>query len=549
MTIDEHLGSNNERANHERANHEREGQPGQNPPLVSRRTLLHGALAGAVALPALRALTGRNTNLLRSFDSALTSSRSPQVPQRSGTLQVANLSEPNFIDPAYALEVEEFAVVRSVYDGLLQWNTSESLLVPALATSWTSNSNATVWTFKLRPGVTFQDGTPFNSTAMKTTLMHYLPGAWGFLLGGMKSVDDSNPLVLKVTFSTPNPDFARNLTFIKAMSPMLIQQKAAAKRAVGTGAFQWGEWVHGQKITLSASSNYWATPEPHIAGIDLTTVTDENARVNGLQSGSLNLIIRVDPHDLPALASDSKVGLSGGPSWLELHLTFRCDQPVTSDVRVRQAIAYGVNRDIIVKDVLLGAGTVATSPIPIGCYGHITPTTAYSYDPDKSRALLKAAGYSKGLTLKMGTGSPIYQLVGEAMAAQLSAAGIKIIFDVEDPGVLVADLGAKKPKHDLFILTYGWVNGGPFHFDTGLVLAHPEYKGAALTQLIHKCNTTPDGPARLSYLAQAQNLFMKVIPHLPLYYANNTDAFSSTVHGYVYPKDAYQPVFANTSFS
>jgi hypothetical protein len=103
MTIDEHLGANNER----------KGQPVQDPPLVSRRTLLHGALAGAVALPALRALTGRNSGLLRSFDSALTSSRSPLVPQRSGTLQVANLSEPNFIDPAYALEVEEFAVVRS----------------------------------------------------------------------------------------------------------------------------------------------------------------------------------------------------------------------------------------------------------------------------------------------------------------------------------------------------------------------------------------------------------------------------------------------------
>jgi ABC-type transport system substrate-binding protein len=70
-----------------------------------------------------------------------------------------------------------------------------------------------------------------------------------------------------------------------------------------------------------------------------------------------------------------------------------------------------------------------------------------------------------------------------------------------------------------------------------------------LTELVHECNTTPDGPKRLSYLAQAQDLFMQQIPHLPLYYANNTDAFSSTVHGYVYPKDAYQPVFANTSFS
>jgi ABC-type transport system substrate-binding protein len=445
--------------------------------------------------------------------------------------------------------VEEFAVVRSVYDGLLQWNTTQSQLVAALAESWTSNSNATEWTFKLRPNVTFQDGTPFNSSAMKATFSHYLPGSWGFLLSSMTTLDDSDPLVLKVSFSAPNPDFGRNLTFIKAMSPLQIQKKTSAKQAVGTGAFQWGEWVHGEKITLAASSSYWGTPEPYLDGIDLITVTDETARVNGLESGSLNLIMRVDPHDLPSLASNAKVGLSGGPSWLELHLTFRCDQPITSNLLVRQAIAYGVDRDTIVKDVLLGQGTVAPSPIPIGCYGHITPTTSYSYDPDKSRALLKAAGYSKGLTLKMGTGSPDYALVGEAMVAQLSSAGINVIFDVEDPGVLVADLGATKPKHDLFILTYGWVNGGPFHFDTGLVLAHPQYKGRALTELVHECNTTPDGPKRLSYLAQAQDLFMQQIPHLPLYYANNTDAFSSTVHGYVYPKDAYQPVFANTSFS
>jgi peptide/nickel transport system substrate-binding protein len=164
--------------------------------------------------------------VLRSLLGEGTKARTGQVSKRSGTLQVANLAEPNFIDPAYALEVEEFAVVRSVYDGLLQWNTTESQLVPALAESWTSNSDATEWTFKLRPNVTFQDGTPFNSSAMKTTFTHYLPGSWGFLLGTMTNVDDSDPLVLKVSFSAPNPDFGRNLTFIKAMSPLLIQQKA-----------------------------------------------------------------------------------------------------------------------------------------------------------------------------------------------------------------------------------------------------------------------------------------------------------------------------------
>lgn len=516
---------------------------------ISRRTLLQGAVAGAVALPGMGHVLRDLPATRRPSGLHLPQATQGPPTKRSGTLQVANLAEPNFIDPSFSLEVEEFAVVRSVYDGLLQWNTNQNQLEPALATSWSFNSDATQWTFKLRPDVTFQDGTPFDSRAMKTTLQYYVSGNWGFLLGGMKTIDDSNPLVLKVTFSEPSPDFARNLTFIKAISPLLIQQKAAAKRAVGTGAFQWGEWVHGQKITLTASDNYWGKPKPYIDGIDLITVTDETARVNGLESGSLNLIMRVDPHDLPTLAANPKVGLSGGPSWLELQLTFRCDQPITSDVRVRQAIAYGVDRDTIVKDVLLGQGTVAPSPIPIGCYGHTTPSTGYSYNPSKSRALLKAAGYPNGVTLKMGAGSPAFALMGQAMVAQLSEAGVTVAFDVEDPGVLVADLAAKKPKHDLFILTYGWVNGGPFHFDTDLVLAHPHYKGAALTSLIHKCNTTPDGPRRLSLLAQAQEMFMQVVPHLPLYYAVNTDAFSSTVHGYVVPKDAYQPVFANTYFS
>ena len=247
MTTEEHLGTT----------HNSPAPPAPSSPLVSRRTLLQGAVAGALALPAFRALKGTRADLAGSFHPQLASSRAPQLASRSGTLQVANLSEPNFIDPAYALEVEEFAVVRSVYDGLLQWNASQSQLVAALATSWSANANATEWTFKLRPDVTFQDGTPFTSSAMKTTLSHYLPGSWGFLLGGMTKVDDSDPLVLKVSFSAPNPDFGRNLTFIKAISPTLIQQKAAAKRAVGTGAYQWGEWVHGEKITLSANTNYW----------------------------------------------------------------------------------------------------------------------------------------------------------------------------------------------------------------------------------------------------------------------------------------------------
>ncbi len=513
---------------------------------LSRRTVLQGA-AGTLALPAIRALTGglpaSRTVVARESGRRVGPPRHP-----TGTLRAAISAEPNFINPADALELYEYAVVRSVYDGLTQWNTAYNKLEPALAVSWGSNADATEWEFHLRPDVKFQDGTPFNSAAVRRSIEEYIPNAWGVLYANLKTIDDSHPLVLKVGFSEPSPDFGRNQTFVKVISPKLLKENAAAKRAVGTGAFEWVTWEHGRQINLRANPNYWGKPEPYIRDLDLIIVQDETARVDGLVSGSLGLIMEVDPHDIPSIRSDRKLALATSPTWEELNLTYRCDQPIVNDVRVRQAIAYGINREAIVKDVLLGAGVVADSPLPYGTYGHITPDIAYSSDPAKSRQHLKAAGYPKGISLNLAGASSLatIPLMGQAMVAMLAEAGITVNFEIMEAGVLVSDLLAPHPKHQLFIITYGWVNGGPFQFDVLNVLNHPQYKGAALTKLIVASNSTADGPKRLKYLSDAQNLFMQQLPHLPLYDATDTDAFEANVHGYEVPRDAYQPVFART---
>lgn len=511
--------------------------------LVGRRDLLRGIGAGTLLLGGGSLLTacGPSSTPSPSGSAAVTAGSAS-----GGTLQAAIYAEPNFINPADALELSEYSVVRSVYDGLTQWNADYSDIEPALALSWSSNADATDWVFKLRPDVKFQDGAPFNSTAVKKSIQEYVPNAWGALFANLKTIDDSDPLTLKLSFSASNPDLARNQAFVKVISPQLLAAKQAAKKAVGTGAFQWVSWAKGQKITLTANKDYWGKPEPHLGGLVLPIVTDETARVSGLQSGSLGLIMQVDSHDLPSLKSAPGIATSPTSTWLELNLTFRCDQPATKDPRVRQAVAYGIDRAALVKNVLLGQGVVATSPIPAGCYGHVTPTAQYSYDPAKARALLKAAGYPNGISLNL-SGGQTYSLLGQAMVAQLAEAGIKVHFDIQDPGVEVNDLVAKKPKHELFIITYGWVNGGPFHFDTLNVINHPQYKGAALQALINTANTTADGPKRLQALSDAQNLFMTELPHLPLYYAIDNDAFTSKLTGYSTPKDTYQPVFARAS--
>jgi peptide/nickel transport system substrate-binding protein len=474
--------------------------------------------------------------------------RSPMA--RSGTLIAANSSEPDFIDPSNAEDIQDFSTVRSVYDGLTQWNKDYTDAEPALALSWTSNSSATEYVFKLRPGVKFHDGTPFDSTAAKQSLLYYLPNNWGLLLANLKSIDDSDPLTLKLQFSAPNPDLIRNQNWIKMISPKLIQEKAVAQRAVGTGPFIFDSWVHGQKVTLSANPDYWNASEPRVNGIDLLTVADETARVDGLESGSLDLIMTVSPLDLSGLAKNPNVRLSSTPSWSEWFLCVRCDQPITSDVRVRQALAYGLDREALLDDLQLKQGVLATSPIPTGCYGHVDAATQYSYNPNKSRQLLKEAGYPKGITLNMCCESVLNELlVGEAMVPQLAEAGITINFEQLAPGVAFEDLLSTHPKHQLFILVYGWVNGAPFHFDAGTALFHTEYKGPALTELVHKCNTTADGPTRLRYLSEAQNLFMQQLPHIPLWYPVLTDAFQKKVIGYEVAVDGYQPVFATTAFS
>jgi peptide/nickel transport system substrate-binding protein len=515
---------------------------------LARRDLLRGIGVGAVALGGggLLAACGPSSTPAPAGSAAGSAAGSSTGSAQGGILQAAISGEPNFINPADALELTEYSVVRSVYDGLTQWNASYSDLEPALALSWSSNADATNWAFKLRPDVKFQDGTPFNSTAVKRSIQEYLPNAWGALFANLKTIDDSDPLTLNLVFSASNPDFARNQAFVKVISPKLLTAKQASSRAVGTGAFAWGSWAKGQKITLTANKDYWGKPAPRLGGLVLPIVTDETARVSGLESSSLDLIMQVDAHDLPSLKSASSLQTSPASTWLELNLTFRCDQPVTKDPRVRQAVAYGIDRAALVKNVLLGQGVVAPSPIPTGCYGHVTPTTAYSYNPSKARQLLKEAGYPNGISLNLSGGQP-YALLGQAMVAQLAEAGVKVHFDIQESGVEVNDLIAKNPKHQLFIITYGWVNGGPFHFDTLNVINHPQYKGAALQSLINKANTTADGPQRLQALSDAQNLFMTELPHLPLYYAIDTDAFSGKVTGYATPKDTYQPVFARAA--
>ena len=471
--------------------------------------------------------------------------------QPKGTLRVAIPGEPNFIDPSKALEITEWSIVRNVYDGFMQWNQNYTKIVPALATSWKRNANGTVWDFTLRRGVTFHDGEPFNSTAARKSIEYYKDKTWGLIWANVKKIDDSDPYHLRVTFSAPSPDLERNMTIAKMISPKLIAQNAVGKRAVGTGAYRFQTWKKGSHVALTPNPDYWGAGGPNLEGIELRFIADQTAAITALTAGDLDLVMKVPPKQLATLKRNPKLKAFTDTSWIEGHLVFRCDQKPVSDVRVRQACAYAIDRRAIVNKVLLGQATVADTPLPPGTYGRVTPPTRYTYSPARAQALLKAAGYPDGVEIGLVVFAAIRVLgeeVGQAVAAQLSDAGIQTNLEILEAGVAIADLLEKTPKNQVFHAEYGYANGGPFHFTIGTALGHPQYKGAALTKLMQQISTTPDGPKRLRFLAQAQNLFMKELPHLPLYHLKLSDVYRADLVGYRGAKEGYLPVFTTARY-
>jgi len=518
---------------------------------MSRRSALK-VLGGTTAATVIGAVAPRVAMAQSAAPAASPGGGQPAAPV--GTLRLANPGEPNFLDPAMALENYEFSVVRGVYEGLVAWNDDFSQLVPSLATSWSSNADATEWTFNLRDGVTFHDGTPFDSAAAKATIQHYDPNTtnWGFLFSNITNIDASDPKVLKVTFSAPSPDIGRNQVFVKMISPALLAQSTpegdATKQPVnqqasgGTGPYAWQGRTPGTSVTLQANPTYWRTGAgPYYQTVELDSIADSDAALTALQSGGVDIMPRVAPLQLGRISSDSNLATGTVDSWLVIHLIFRTDQAPLSDVRIRQAIAHAIDRPSIIHDVLLDQATLATSLMPPGTYGRAEPATTYPFDQDKAKALLTAAGYD-GTEIKLASGNnQPFPLVGQAISAQLKDVGINLTAEAMEPGVAVNDtLVSTTPGHTILLSTYGWVNGGPFHFNVRTVINHPHYTAADIVDLVDKVNTTPDGPDRLAILAQAQEVYAQQIPDFPLWYPKVTDAFNTHVKGYGPPVDAYQ---------
>ncbi|SOC87044.1 peptide/nickel transport system substrate-binding protein [Curtobacterium sp. 314Chir4.1] len=341
------------------------------------------------------------------------SSSSSSKPVDGGSLTYAIANDPITLNPTgTGAGNDTLAITRQLVDSLLWQDPSDGSLKPWLATKYSANSDATAFTFDLRSGVTFSDGSTFDATAVKDTFDDIAKAgasstAAAYFSGykETKVIDDDT---VEVDFTTPNAAFpnATASVALGIVAPKTTEtpfdDRADGTAVIGTGPFTLSSYTKNTSTVLTKRKDYdWgpaARSNPgaaHLSKVTFQVVPEASVRTGSLQSGQLDAISSVQPSDVDTLKSQYELVTRANPGQV-FGLTFNQKRPLVSDLVVRKAIAQAVDpktvRDTSLNDLFKVATSVLGSTTP----GYTDTSSAISYDPAAAASALDAAGWKKG---------------------------------------------------------------------------------------------------------------------------------------------------------
>jgi peptide/nickel transport system substrate-binding protein len=327
---------------------------------------------------------------------------SAAVASTPGVLNYATPNELTTFNPYLATAAVDDIYLFPVYETLVEL-TPTGTLAPGLAKSWTLKDNNTVWEFNLRPGLTFQDGTPLNAQAVATDI-HYeqttTASVTASLLTPVTAVNVVNDTTIDFTVTSSGVSLPYTLADKSGMivSPAALGNPTnLATHPVGAGAFSVTQYVSGQSATYVPFKNYWNAKNVHLKKLTITSIPDEQSRLTSFESGASNAGI-VLPNDVAAIKRNEFTILPyAGVGMIQIALN-RSKAPF-NNLKVRQALNFAVNRDQLVSALQFGYAKANAQSFPPGYWAYNTKyANYYTYNVKKAKQLLKAAGYPHGFS-------------------------------------------------------------------------------------------------------------------------------------------------------
>ena len=498
----------------------------------------------------------------------------------------AGASDPTYLDPALVSDGESFRVTTQIFEGLVGLKRGTTTVIPLLATSWKVDKSRKVWTFTLRKGVKFHDGTRFNAAAVCFNFNRWFNFSGPFqdagatfyyqsIFGGFKHNESSTlgaPLYKSckargaytavISLTKPNGPFLPSL----ALQSFAMQSPAALKaydadsgtlqggafrptgtyafqHPTGTGPFKFGGWTVKEKVVLLRNDQYWGK-KAKLAQIVIRPIADNTARVQALQTGEINAMDLLQPQDVPTVNGNANLKVLSRPSFNVAYVGMNLSKPPTNNLLVRKAIAYGLDRQAVVNAFYAGRAQLATQFQPPQLFGWSPNVVKYNYDPNKAKQLLQQAGLTLPVTVDFwyptGVSRPYMpdpQRNFEAFAASLEKSGFKV---VPHSAPWRPDYVAKVNSGDAGNLNLiGWTGdyGDPDDF-IGVFFQgdSPQFgfHNDKLTALLNKGEQETNLEKRIKIYQQANELIMSdILPGVP--YAHSVPAlgFQKAVSGYI----------------
>jgi peptide/nickel transport system substrate-binding protein len=446
-------------------------------PRLSRRTFVKAVGAG-IALSSVGALAVPITAAAPLTRAVRLADATP------GTLVVGLVAEPTSLDPGQLTDINSMKLLGALYDTLVRFKPNSFDLAPSLALSWDVSADLQTYTFKLRPGVKFHDGTDFNADAVKFTYDRLLDpnhpyadtGPFPFAAGYYGSIAQTTVIDPQtVQFHLKRPDsalinaFTLNTGRIVSPQAVMTSRKNFAQNPVGTGPFKFVGWDHDVRISLTGNADYW-DGAPALSQLVFRPLADEQTRITEFLSGGVDVIFDVPPDNIDQVQSLPNASFVAQPGPHVWWVTLNTQKPPFDNLLVRQAANFAVNKDALTTDILKGTGTPAVGPIPPAItWAYTDQVTKYAYDPDRARSLLQQSGVLMPINVtfwvtESGSGMQSPKTMGTAIQADLAAVGINAQIQTFEWGAYLNKYGAGLgDEAGLAELSWMFDSGDPAH--------------------------------------------------------------------------------------
>ncbi len=479
-------------------------------------------------------------------------------------LIVARVKDAVGLDPATQTDGLSLTISQEVFQNLVRFKPGGFDIRPDAATSWKTSADGKAWTFALRPGLKFSDGTPLDAAAVKFNFDRWRDsknayrgnfpyGYYASMFGGfddksaIASVAAPDATTFVIHLRAPSAPLLHNIAMpsFAIGSPAAIQKGAEAfnQQPVGSGPYTVAEWAHDDHITLAANPTY-AGGKPGYATVIVRDIPDQSTSVLSMKKGDIDMLIDPRPDDARDLAQQPGVKLYHPPSNNVSYLALNVEKKPFGSALVRQAIAYAIDVPALAKSFYSQGATVANNWTPVGMLGENPAVKAYPHDVAKAKSLLAQAGVAHFATeLYYPTSPRPYmpepQRIAEAIQSDLKAVGIDVTLQPFEFGVFLTKV--RNGEHPMCLIGWTGDNGDPDNFMYALLDQDSAVKGQAQNYsfwrdpgfhtLMLAGQQTVDATKRAAIYRQANALIHDRAPAIPLVHSVVSFAAKTGVDG------------------